>query len=145
MRPIRIFALLVLALSACDDDDDTTEEPQVPEPDAGVEVADVTARDDVFDPEDLTVPLGTTVRWTNAGMELHSVTSGESPESGTAGELFDMDIEPGETFSFTFDTPGLYRRHGPHARSARRASSIGDLDASSPPSSGARRGRGVRQ
>lgn len=54
-----------------------------------------------FAPSVLTVPLGTTVTWTNHDEETHTVTS----VAGTFGSAgLDMD----ETFSQTFTKPGTY-------------------------------------
>ena len=60
----------------------------------------VEANDDFFRPEKFTIVAGTKVTWTNTGKKKHTVTF---------GTLFDADIQPGETFSFTFDKPGTYQ------------------------------------
>lgn len=60
----------------------------------------VEADDDFFRPEKITIGVGTQVTWTNVGQKKHTVTY---------GTLFDSDIKPGETFSFTFDKPGTYQ------------------------------------
>jgi plastocyanin len=52
-------------------------------------------------PAMLTVAVGTTVTWTNNGLMPHTVSA--------AGGTFDSgNVQPGESFSFTFDTPGQY-------------------------------------
>ncbi len=57
-----------------------------------------------FSPQSLTVPVGTTVTWTNVDLEDdHSVTSDIS--------LFDADLSFGNTFSYTFTEPGTYPYH----------------------------------
>jgi alcohol dehydrogenase (cytochrome c) len=54
-----------------------------------------------FSPGNDLVPPGTTVTWTNTGNIGHTVTSDDG--------IFDSgDLGPGQTFSFTFDTPGTY-------------------------------------
>jgi plastocyanin len=54
-----------------------------------------------FNPQDVTVPVNTTVTWTNPDSVAHTVTwDDRSVDSG----LFD----PGQTFQYTFDTPGTY-------------------------------------
>jgi amicyanin len=54
-----------------------------------------------FGPPSLTITAGDTVTWTNLDAALHSVTSVNGAfDSGEFGE--------GETFSFTFTTPGTY-------------------------------------
>ena len=64
-----------------------------------------------FSPRELTVPVGTTVRWVNGDAMLHSVTSGESDGTvGTPDGRFDSGfLEPGDAFTFTFTEPGTYR------------------------------------
>jgi len=54
-----------------------------------------------FNPPSLTVPVGTTVTWTNRDKDEHTVTSSTRLFS-SAG------LDPNETYSFRFDTPGTY-------------------------------------
>jgi FtsP/CotA-like multicopper oxidase with cupredoxin domain len=69
---------------------------------AGGEVAWIAMEDDRFDPKSLTVKVGTTVTWINKGADWHSVASFDgSFESGQ--------VSPGQTFSHTFATPGVYK------------------------------------
>jgi plastocyanin len=59
-------------------------------------------RDDYFSPAGLSIPVGTTVRWMNGGYGNHTTTSDTGAwSSGT--------MAPGATFSYTFNTAGLYR------------------------------------
>ena len=60
----------------------------------------VEARDYWFEPTYLTVAAGTTVTWTNYDDESHTVTN----DLG----LFDDEIWPGDTWSYTFSEPGVY-------------------------------------
>ena len=54
-----------------------------------------------YQPMDLTVAAGTTVTWTNNDPVAHTVTWDDmSVDSGLFGQ--------GETFSYTFTTPGTY-------------------------------------
>jgi len=54
-----------------------------------------------FAPLSLTIPVDTTVVWTDAGQSPHTVTA--------ADESFGSDIlEPAGTFAHTFDTPGTF-------------------------------------
>ena len=54
-----------------------------------------------FTPATLTVPVGTTVTWTNKDGTLHTVTS--------TTKVFGSDgLDQGGTFSYTFTTPGTY-------------------------------------
>jgi manganese oxidase len=57
-----------------------------------------------FTPTKITVPVGSTVVWTNNDLVVHSVTSGNGKPTG----LFDHDIAPYATFSYTFTKPGTY-------------------------------------
>ncbi len=64
-----------------------------------VEIAMV---DDRFDPNNVTVPAGTTVAWVNKGRDWHSVAAFDgSFESGR--------LAPGESFSWQLDKPGVYQ------------------------------------
>ena len=59
-----------------------------------------------FAPEVLTVPVGTTVTWTNDEDSLHTVTSGTP---AAPSELFDSgEIDTGGEFAFTFTEEGAY-------------------------------------
>jgi len=62
-----------------------------------------TVVDNRFQPATLSVTVGTTVTWTNAGTNLHTLTSadGLGLESGA--------LQPGQTFSYTFSQPGTYQ------------------------------------
>ena len=54
-----------------------------------------------FDPAPLTVPVGTTVTWTNLDSVPHTVTA-------TGGAFNSSNLDPGAGWSFTFDQPGTY-------------------------------------
>ena len=61
----------------------------------------VTSESIAFAPQEIVVPAGTTVVWTNEDMFQHTVTA----DDGT----FDLGFYgPGESVSMTFDTPGAY-------------------------------------
>jgi plastocyanin len=64
-----------------------------------------------FYPGDLTVPVGTTVTWSNQDAVVHTVTSGTSDGLvGAADGLFDSGLfGGGETFSYTFEEAGTFR------------------------------------
>jgi plastocyanin len=55
-----------------------------------------------FSAATLAVPAGTTVVWTNRDEELHTVTSAERVFASPG-------LDAGETFAFTFTTPGTFR------------------------------------
>jgi plastocyanin len=62
----------------------------------------VSAQDDLFSPRTIRISAGTSLTWSNDGGEQHTVTSddGSTFDSGT--------LDPGDTFGFTFETPGSY-------------------------------------
>lgn len=72
-----------------------------------------------YSPADITVPVGTTVTWTNEDAVGHTVTEGNpnSPKSANL-RIFDSSgeevtgkvalIAAGQTWSYTFTTPGTY-------------------------------------
>jgi len=57
-----------------------------------------------FDPPTLTVPVGTTVTWTNNDSTTHTVTADD-------GSFDSGNVDPGGTFSFTFSTAGTINYH----------------------------------
>lgn len=60
----------------------------------------VSVGDGVFAPGSLSIAVGDTVTWTN---------DDDSPHTATAAGAFDSgNLEPGQSFSFTFDQPGTY-------------------------------------
>ena len=112
---VLLIACLALTLAACggDDDDDgggdsaaTTEQtdtgaaPPEDTQGGGGETVDIPSIS--FDPEELTVPAGTTVTWTNSDDLPHTVTK----DGGPGAEFDSGDIEPGGEFEQTFDEPG---------------------------------------
>jgi plastocyanin len=59
-------------------------------------------------PSEITVPLGTTVTWTNDDSTIHTVVEG-GPQSAGATPAFDSSImAPGATWDNTFDTAGEF-------------------------------------
>jgi FtsP/CotA-like multicopper oxidase with cupredoxin domain len=72
-------------------------------------VAAIAMEDDRFDPKTITTSAGTTVIWTNTGGDWHSVASFD-------GSFESCQIAPGESYSYTFATPGEYsyicKHHG---------------------------------
>ena len=61
-----------------------------------------------FEPETLTVSIGTTVTWTNNDSTLHTVTSGSS-EAGNSGAEFDSSyLAAGKTFQHQFNAAGTF-------------------------------------
>ena len=54
-----------------------------------------------FSPSTLTITAGESVTWTNSDQVVHTATS-------TSGAFDSGDLDPGESFTFTFTTPGTY-------------------------------------
>jgi plastocyanin len=71
---------------------------------AGSGEISVIALDDVFQPETVRVSSGTTVTWTHRGKSPHSITADDG--SFDSGRL-----DPGDSFSFTFEDTGAYPYH----------------------------------
>src|SRR5205823_212749 len=70
-----------------------------------------------FDPGSVTVSKGTTVTWRNTSQTAHTVTDDPSKAANPAdaqlpsgAQAWDSgNVDPGQTFSHTFDTPGTYK------------------------------------
>lgn len=99
-----IAAAALLVLVACGDDAGTTT-PTTSATTSTTEApgggADVTVQGFTFIPEDLTVPLGTTVTWTNQDGFDHTTTADDGTWDGPLPG-------GGGTFEFTFDTAGTF-------------------------------------
>jgi len=65
-------------------------------------VAEIAMVDDRFDPNNLTIPAGTTVTWVNRGADWHSIAAYD-------GSFESAKLATGETFSARLDRPGLYK------------------------------------
>ena len=66
--------------------------------------ATVTMKEFEFTPKEVKVKVGATVTWTNAGTTKHSATA--------IDRAFNTrNLEPGETKSVTFSTPGTFVYH----------------------------------
>lgn len=64
----------------------------------------VTVKDSAFEPNSITVKVGTVVVWTNTDNMLHTITSDDM--------AFDSEpLATGMTYSFTFAKPGTYPYH----------------------------------
>lgn len=75
-----------------------------PSPEAAANEYAVSIYDFGFDPPLLTIPAGSTVTWTNTGAVQHTTVSFDKGK-----KTWDSDImDPGATFSFTFDNAGTY-------------------------------------
>jgi plastocyanin len=67
--------------------------------------ADVTARDNEFDIENIEVAAGTTVVWTNEGQQDHNIIPVDDGQWGVDVSAF----QPEAVYEHTFDEPGTYR------------------------------------
>ncbi len=88
------LAVAAIPLAGCGGSESSEPEPAAA---AAGGAAAVQMVDNAFEARDVTVSVGDTVTWTNAGSLPHNATSSEF-ESGT--------IAPGETFSFTAEKAG---------------------------------------
>ena len=68
-----------------------------------------------FDPKEINVKVGDTVKWTNNDIALHTVTSGKDNSDPNKGKDFDSGltfpdflITTGRTFQHTFTTAGTF-------------------------------------
>jgi plastocyanin len=66
-----------------------------------VDQVEVSIKGFAFTPKELTIPVGTTVVWTNSGGANHTVTADD-------GSFASDTLSSGESFEFTFNTPGTY-------------------------------------
>jgi len=76
-----------------------------PRPDASaVESKAIRILDGSFEPADLELKVGTTVKWTNDGKKPHTVTSDR-------GDWGSGELAGGQTFTATFTKPGTFEYH----------------------------------
>jgi plastocyanin len=115
------LVLVAGSFAACGGDDDGADDglstadgagdggSDAPVPDDVVVIdadpAEVTALDNSFRPENIEVPAGTEVVWTNKGRNEHNVLHVEGDDWGVEVD----DFQPGAVYSHTFDEPGVYR------------------------------------
>jgi plastocyanin len=118
---VSLLGLVLVAgsLAACGGDDDSaggvaglstsdgSSDESVPEDVVVIDTdpAEVTALDNSFRPENIEVPAGTEVVWTNKGRNEHNVLHVDGDDWGVEVE----DFEPGAAYSHTFDEAGVYR------------------------------------
>src|SRR5262249_48649111 len=72
----------------------TVPSPLPTQPDA-INTQSVSITDNAFEPANLTIQTGQTVKWTNNGKHQHTVTSDK-------GDWGSAELAPGQTFSATF-------------------------------------------
>ena len=71
----------------------------------------VSMRDTAFSPTKLVVSLGTKVTWTNNDAVLHFVNTDPHPVHNYLSTLNSTELEPGETYSYTFTEQGEWPYH----------------------------------
>jgi len=91
-----LVSVTAIALAACRQSDD------ISAPAAGTVLVDM--KDNFFQPETVTVTGGTTVRWTNKGTDVHTVTL---DTVSLASEF----LGPKWWFEARFDNPGTFAYH----------------------------------
>jgi plastocyanin len=118
---VSLLGLVLVAgsLAACGGDDDSagadaglsaaagSSDETVPDDVVVIDTdpAEVTALDNSFRPENIEVPAGTEVVWTNKGRNEHNVLHVDGDDWGVEVE----DFTPGASYSHTFDEAGVYR------------------------------------
>jgi len=70
----------------------------------------VTIQNFAFNPATLTIKAGTTVIWENKDSTTHDVTN-DAKGTVAEGQLFDIDMEPGQSGNHTFAEAGEYPYH----------------------------------
>src|SRR5215217_7785694 len=66
----------------------------------------VSIKNFAFNPPNATVAPGTTVTWVNNDQTAHTATATDPARAFDSGTL-----QPGQSYSFTFDKPGTYAYH----------------------------------
>ena len=107
-RSRRVLAMLAVALvlAACGGGGDGSrgaDPDSANENDAQASAPEVVIENFTFMPGELEVAGGTTVTWTNKDENAHTVK-----DEGGADFQESEELEQGETFTFTFATPGTY-------------------------------------
>jgi plastocyanin len=99
MRSITTLFLCAMMLIVC-----------IPAVSSAAQTLDVSTEDFFFQPSDLTISAGDTVRWTNPTFTPHTTTSGSSNcVHNTTGVVWDSGtLSNGQSFSVTFDQAGVY-------------------------------------
>lgn len=100
MQPARFLGLLVLVVTLLLHTSGRLSVAQAPATGGPT----VTMKDFEFTPKEIKVKVGTTVTWMNAGTAAHSATA--------LDKAFNTrNLQPGETKTVTFSTPGTFVYH----------------------------------
>ena len=100
--PAPAHATMLMPAPATMLDDTTADAPALVAAPAASPLIDIQAFQ--YSAPTLTVPVGTTVSWTNHDVEPHTVTSNDRTFASPG-------LETNDTFSFRFDRPGTYAYH----------------------------------
>ena len=84
-----------------------TPESEAPTDEAEAEEVRVRLESSQFDPEELTIEVGTTVLFLNADSFAHTVTEGTDGQA-VDGPVVDRELAGNRTARVTFDEPGTY-------------------------------------
>ena len=106
LSAVALMLIVSTTLAACGSTAATPAPASSSAPGAAATVVNaVTISNFAFSPATITVPVGTTVTWTNKDSASHTVTADD-------GKAFDSKgIAQGATFTFTFATAGTYAYH----------------------------------
>ena len=98
-------AFLMLIAISCSKNNSYSTSPTSPNPSSNPNA--VSMQNEAFNPKDTTVPMGTTVTWTNNDNITHTVVSGVP---GSPDGLFNSgNMSKNQTFSYTFNTKGTFK------------------------------------
>lgn len=119
-RPVVLLAALaaiaMLALAACGSPSNAyggggaKASPSAGAVSGGSTTSRVSIQNFSFAPSTITVPVGTTVTWTNNDTTQHDVTSANGPgtNASTTSTFASGPMAQGDTFSYTFKKAGTY-------------------------------------
>lgn len=70
---------------------------------------DLRVKDNSFNPQNVRISVGVTVRWTNKGRIAHNIVKADKKlDFGSKFGIQTASFAPGKTYSYTFNTPGTY-------------------------------------
>ena len=72
-------------------------------------VMQITIKDYSFNPKTVTIPVGTTVTWTNLDIHPQQVSSSVTQTAGPGSIFLSPVLQTNDTYSFTFNTTGVYQ------------------------------------
>jgi plastocyanin len=115
-RSIRFVPLAVcLTVAAVLIGGDTPTKPKVGPGARAVQTVEIKIKDNKFDPDELQISKGDSVKWTNNDTENHTATSPPDDPKFDTGE-----IAPGSSVTLTFDKAYSWNYHCKHCSAAGR-------------------------